>query len=141
MINVWGRLSRKLTFSKTTQHISITHCQTICHVILVILSQHSVKIVKIHCHSKDMAIMAFSNKCALFLISWENGSIVFKYEAVKFYRISTIGYVATSERSLVSSQMHTVIISAMASLITWNNNPLLMVTNHRCYATLSSMSR
>ena len=43
------------------------------------LSQHSVKIVKIPCHLKDMAL---SIKCALFLFSWENGSIAFKYETV-----------------------------------------------------------
>ena len=55
------------------------------------LSQHYVKIVKVPCHSKDMA---FAIKCALFLFSWENGSIVFEYEAVKFYLIATISYVA-----------------------------------------------
>ena len=43
------------------------------------LSQHSVKIVKIPCHLKDVAL---SIKCALFLFSWENGSIAFKYETV-----------------------------------------------------------
>ena len=43
------------------------------------LSQHSVKIVKIPCHLKDMA---FSIKCTLFLFSWEYGSIALEYETV-----------------------------------------------------------
>ena len=53
------------------------------------LSQHSVKIVKIHCHLKDMA---FSIKCALFLFIMKSGSIVFEYETVKLYLIATISY-------------------------------------------------
>ena len=51
------------------------------------VSQHSVKIVKIPCHLKDVA---YSIKCTLFLFSWEDGLIVFKYETVKFYLIATI---------------------------------------------------
>ena len=47
------------------------------------VSQHSVKIVKIPCHLKDMA---FSIKCTLFLFSWKSGliahSIVFEYETI-----------------------------------------------------------
>ena len=55
------------------------------------LSQHSVKIVKIPCDN----IMAFSIKYALLLFSWENGSIASKYETVKFYLIAIISYKRT----------------------------------------------
>ena len=60
----------------------------------MMLSQHSVKIVKIPCHLKDN-IITFSIKCTSFLFSWENGSIAFEYETVKFYLIVTISYKRT----------------------------------------------
>ena len=47
-------------FSKTMQPTLINLLSTICH---TILSQNSVKIAKIPCHSKDTV---FSIKCALF---------------------------------------------------------------------------
>ena len=42
-------------------------------------SQHSVRIGKIFCHSKDMDIFYYMR---IVMFSWEMGSIVFEYEVL-----------------------------------------------------------
>ena len=70
------------------------------------LSHQSVKIVKIPCHSKDMA---FSIKCTLFLFSWEIN--VFEYETAKFFVNFSLPNrddklrIAASEQSLASKRI------------------------------------